>query len=491
MADEAEAPELTEQLTRSLQESVLTLLCFGGNLGQIAAGLLEKANFEEPYADIAQRALEYRQRYGRAPGREHVDDLFDHILNDPKNKRASLFQNILVAMVRQSEHFNERYVFDNIREFVRRQTYKRVILRGGQRIQQGGDGLADDLESILGEANRFQADAMDAGITLGQPNALAFLDEDRPEMLKLGIKELDRRDLVPTRKEAYVFIGPRKGGKSWFCTHCSVMALLQGWRSLDISLEMRKSRKAARLYQALFAIAKRGDSYMQTILDTDKLGRLVGFSTEKQKPIMSLNDPRIRSFLREQMKEDQWGQQLDNIRVMSFPTGTLTVKKLRAYLDMLDQLFHWAPDFLSIDYPWLMWKDKRDPRASYGQTIEELRGLADERNCALLIPHQSNRLGENAKTVQGHHAAEDISVIATCDCAITYTSTPDEKQNGLARLFVSQARNDEDKFSILITQSYRTGQFVLQSVPEPNTYWPLFNEYVGADSSDDEGDGII
>jgi replicative DNA helicase len=108
---------------------------------------------------------------------------------------------------------------------------------------------------------------------------------------------------------------------------------------------------------------------------------------------------------------------------------------------------------------------------SYGRIIEELRGIGDERNMAIEVPHQANRGGESAKIIQAHHAAEDISIVATADLVLTYNATAEEKRKGLARLFVSNARNDEDRFTIFITQNYGTGQFVLQSAPDRGQDW--------------------
>ena len=69
----------------------------------------------------------------------------------------------------------------------------------------------------------------------------------------------------------------------------------------------------------------------------------------------------------------------------------------------------------------------------------------------------------NAKVVKDDMVAEDVSKIATADNVITYSQTEQERKLGLARLWVSNARNDEDKFMILISQCYAAGQFCLNS----------------------------
>ena len=72
--------------------------------------------------------------------------------------------------------------------------------------------------------------------------------------------------------------------------------------------------------------------------------------------------------------------------------------------------------------------------------------------------------------------AEDWSKIATADNVLTYSQTKYERPLGLARLFVSNGRNDEDKFEILILQSYAIGQFCLDSTYMYNQYWAKINK---------------
>jgi hypothetical protein len=54
---------------------------------------------------------------------------------------------------------------------------------------------------------------------------------------------------------------------------------------------------------------------------------------------------------------------------------------------------------------------------------------------------------------------------------LTYSQTPAENKLGLARLHVAAGRNDRDKFTIVISQAYNTGQFVVDSSLMRGTYW--------------------
>lgn len=470
------------KFTRSLSESVLTLLCFGGERGQVASGMVDARWWEPPYDDIAKRAIEYRQRYKQAPGKEHIDDLFDHVVSDPGNKRAPLYRRILVALYRQSEGLKEEYVLDRVNEFHRRQSFKRAVIKAGRRYEQGGDGVADDVEAILAEAMRVRSETLDPGTFANDPvRALRFLDQSDHDTLPLHIPRLDGLGIGPTRKEAFVFMGPRGSGKSMFLTHVSVCALLHHWRVLDISLEMSEELKVQRLYQNMFAVAKRDEEWMQAVLRLDNQDRLAQIAMESRSPERSLHDGDIRAYLQGQVQD--WGAQLGNYVTRRFPTRQLSYRKLVAFLDYLEQAHGFVPDALLIDYPWLMEYNDEDRRMSFGSLFENLRGLCVERGMAGVFPHQGNRGAESAKEVRGFHASEDISILATADQMLTYSRTEAEKRRGLARLHAAKTRNDLDGFSVLLQQSYRTAHFVHQSVHQSREYWGMLESLAGQEAA--------
>ena len=106
------------------------------------------------------------------------------------------------------------------------------------------------------------------------------------------------------------------------------------------------------------------------------------------------------------------------------------------------------------------------------------------------VVHQSNRAGAGSAKVTDVHVGEDFSVVQTVDKSITYSQTEQEKKLNLARLYVSKNRNDEDKFTVLISQAYGIGQFCLESTMMHSKYWKRLEDEVGdgRDPGDDEDD---
>ena len=150
--------------------------------------------------------------------------------------------------------------------------------------------------------------------------------------------------------------------------------------------------------------------------------------------------------------------------IKEFPTSTLTMGQYNAYLDMLERTEGFVPDLVLIDYPDLMALDTSSLRIDTGRLFRQLRGVAVARNHALVTVTQGNRSSDSARVVTTSMVAEDWSKIGTADTVLTYSQTSEERELGLARVLVAAARDQQDKYIVLISQSYATGQFCLDSV---------------------------
>lgn len=474
-----------DRLSAPVQESVLTLLAYDERFGAIAAGLLAPGHFDIAYRDIADRLLDYRRRYGKPPGDAHIGDVFDDVLDDPKHRDYRSWSTIVNGMMDLANGLNAEFTFNRLNEFIRKQTLRSALLNAGMRIQQGGPEASDDVERMLNDALRVQPDSMDLGTFLNDKNRV-FEFLDRPNTAySIGIPPLDRLNIGPTRGELLVFIAVKGGGKSWFVVHVGKHCLLQSAKVLHISLEMPEPQVAQRYMQSLFAVAKRKEEFDRTAFTLDELDRLTGFEFRTQMPKLWLADPNIRTKLGKRM--DQWGDRFGRLVIKKFPTNALTVQKLESYLDMLELSTRFVPDVVLLDYPDLMkiQGGADNLRLGLGLLYKELRGLADTRKFALVAPSQASRQAMNSRLVTGQLVAEDFSKLQTADMVLTYSQTAQEHELNLARIFVDKARSDEDKFTVLLSQLYKTGQFAVDSMRLANSrYWDM----VRAEAPDVNGD---
>lgn len=455
------------RLSGALQENILTLLCFDDLNCKIVRHALTPQLFESAvFREIAGHAIDFIDQFGEAI-KEHLPDHLESILKGDDARKAASYKKVVDALYETREGVNADYVLKQLQQFVRQQNLKAAFTRAAEAFEAGNLDLA---ESELTKGLNSQVVTFDSGLNFSDnKQVVAILDHLQEEGFTLGIPELDRVGVIPRRKELYVFVAPRGRGKSWFCTHAAKRALIQRWVPCVITLEMGQNPYAGRFLQAFFSIGKREA--------TSRVAKFVHARDGTLEEIIheevvreTLRDPNINESIVKKLK--QFGRR-PPFFIKQFPPQTLTIEMLEAYLDNLERFHNVIPDCLIIDYAALMKHNPANKRIELGLIGERLRGIGVARNMAIITPWQGNREAEDATTVTGSMASEDISILATADVLMTYSRTTAEYKLGLARLLVDKCRGDIDKFSVLISQAYGIGQFVLDSTLLESEYWDL------------------
>lgn len=457
-----------ERLSGALQENILTLLTFNDDACKLIRASVSPALFESAvFRDVAGHAIDFIDQFGEAI-KDHLPDSLEHILKGDDTRKATSYKRLLENLYDAKDTVNADYVVSQLHKFVRQQNLKASVVAAVEALE---DGRIDDAEVALQKGLTDQVSVFEMGTMLTDTTkSLAFLDQEEAPLLT-GIEELDRRGIGLRKREQHVLMAPAGMGKTWGMVHMGKWALLQRQSVLHVTLEMSEPLMAQRYLQSFFAISKRESRIRLPTMRKDRDGGMEEVFYEEIERA-SLGDPDIRAKLASRIKRDF--RRRPPLVIKQFPTGTLTVKMLEAYLDGLERYHKFVPDVVIIDYPDLMKQDSSDLRISVGNTNKELRGLAVARNHSQLIASQSNREGARARMVDATHAAEDYSKIATADVVYTYSQTQMEKKLGLGRLFAAKVRNEEGGFVVLLTQAYGIGQFALDSAPMgADEYWSL------------------
>lgn len=447
----------------ALQENFIVIMSYHDGHCMTVRNLVPPEFWGGPYRTIAARIYEFLDRYKKAP-KDHIADLLADKLDDKANKReAGLYKDILYGIADQQETINIEYVMKQLESFVKRQSLRAVAIDLAKALQKDTDESLEEAEQLMASSRQQTASVFSPGLRLSNSDrVLDFLDS-QTHCFPTGIPELDKRGFGPTRKELWLYIAAAKKGKTFALIQLAKMAMLHRLKVCHITLEMSEERCAQRYMQTLFAMSKRKEVQRVTKFTRDSLGRLEGFDEVEMRPKLSLDDPKIREKLERRIKK--FGpRMLDNIIIKQFPTGSLTVRQLEAYLDSLESNERFIPDLLIIDYPDLMDVDKNNYRLSIDEIYKQLRGIFVARNIAGAIVSQGNRASEKAKHVGSDNVAEAWAKIAHADCIITHSQTVAEHKMGLARLHVSGGRNDEDKLTIVVAQNYGLGTFAVDSV---------------------------
>jgi replicative DNA helicase len=469
-----------ERLSGALQENVLTLLVHSDTACKIIRGAVSPNLFESAvFREVAKHAIDFIDQFGEAI-KDHLADSLDDILRGDDKRKATSFQRLLENLYEAKDSVNTEYVVSQLHKFVRQQNLKSAVVLAVEALE---DGRIDAAEVELQKGLTSQVSVFEKGMTFSDPmQSLSFLDQIEQPMLT-GIGELDRRGVGPNRKEQFVIMAPAGMGKTWGLIQLGKWALLQRYSVLHITLEMSERRVAQRYIQALFAVSKKDARVRLPSFRKDESGAMEDLFYEEVEQLC-LTDPHIKAKLSTRITREF--SRRPPLIIKEFPTSMLTVPMFESYLDGLERFHKFVPDMVIIDYPDLFALDASDLRVSIGNVNKQLRGVAVKRNHAQVIASQSNREGAKARIVDSTHAAEDYSKIATADVVMTYSQTLQEKRLGLARLFVPKARNDEDKFVALITQSYPIGQFALDSAHMGNEdYWEFLAGGNGHGKDDD------
>lgn len=453
-----------EKFNASLQQTIVACiaLCDDDNAKAVVARI-EPDMFDKPLDDIVSRCLEFRKEYGHAPGRSHIDDVLAHVID---NKEHNLYDTYIIILngILTIPEIDTVFVRSKVNEYARLRKYKEVLESAAVLFNEEGVAGLDGIDDLLRDLLRGQEIEDDLGFTLSDKKALEFLEQDELNCCRLNIKELDNVKCIPTKKELLVFLAPRNKGKSMFLIHCGKMGILANWNVLHYTLENSKKMTAMRYFQSLFAGAKKPGEYETYKFLVDENER-PSITVDKVKPDFIVYEPDdARKFLKE--KIERHGKRLDRLWIREYPTGQLSFSKLEKDMDQIEAIYKFVPDMLIIDYPQLMkFKRGSNEYAYLDEVFVKLRGLAVERNIAVVVVAQGNRASEKARTTKSSDIAGDIGILGIADNLISYSQTEEEEKLGLARLSTEKVRNDQARQMTFITQMYSMSQFCLSSTP--------------------------
>lgn len=471
-----------ERLNNTLQQNLITVLAYDDGKGKIVANIVKPELFEGDYRIIAEHCIEWWQKYGEAP-KQHTPDLVSNITDDPNNRRAGTYRRILSSMIALSESINTNYVLDQLSTFTRMQNLKAGILKSAEQLNTQQELAIGEVERIWNDLLRVRAIDFDPGIRLTEVNRLVEYQNEQHDEFKTGIKELDHGHVAPYRDAVTLIIGATGRGKTWGLIHLAKQALLLRKKVVHISLEMPAEQVGLRYYQSFFGVPKRrsrdetGKSIASVkihdlIFDDDK--KLTKISDETTiTPEFTLADPMIYDELAGRL---EWlGGRVNNLIIKRF--ARMTIRDLEAYLDNLEIVEGYVPDMLILDYFGLVdTGNSEDHRIALGQAFISFRSLMLERHIAGVTAQQASKLGAESRSVKLSHVAEDWSLTNTADLVYTFSATDMESRFGLGRLYVGKARDEASQFGVLLSQSYPTGQFVLQSTYLDSHYFDLLDK---------------
>lgn len=405
--------------TQSIQEKILSLLWRDPECYSLYSSCIKPKYFESSILiDIAREVYAYWDTYKAPPEKESIEDLCITKICTTKNKKLIL-QEYLATVERCStyELKDIEYLRDKIIAFGRQQAMTEAILESAEVIKSGGsyNSIEENVKKALLVGTELE-------------NLGSFITdnlEERYETYKAGEEVVER---IPSnmeflnqvlrgglgREEMGVVIAPPGRGKTTFLINMGAAALREGYSVIHYSLE--NSEKV---------ITR---NYDQRILDRD----MVYLRENASKAIKTIRK------LAELTK--------GNLLIKRLITKKSTVKDIRAHIIQCIKLKGFKPDVLIVDYAAILGSDKRfsEKRHIISDIYEELRGIANEFNCAVWTAIQTNRGGLSKKIISMADVAEAFEVAATADVMIALCQTIKEKKANQMRYFFTKVRDSSD-----------------------------------------------
>ncbi len=453
-----------EKLGGSLQENLLVLACWSDKSFQLVRNTVSPNLFTtDIFRDTVERVYEFIDAHKKPP-KDYLPDLVEKQL---KGNNGPLYKDLIkgIREVKDNVLTNEEWPLSQLEKFIRQQNLKIGIIEAHDFIQQG---KLEEAEVAIEKRLKERLSLFSGGMTLEQAFKDLYINGDFREALNLGIPELDKHYLGPARKELYALIGPKKGGKTWWLIHLAKRGVLFNHRVSIVTLEVSERLYSARTIQSIYSMSMREARTHVTTFERDQNQKVTGLLKERiSRPHMLDTEGVVKGLRKEVKGLHRYSKML---RIKEFPTGALTVNGYRAYLDSLERIENFVPDILIVDYPKLMNLSNDDIRVGLMQTLEQLRGIAVERNSMLCVVGQANRSGVKAQTTRGTDSAEDFSINMTADVVLTYSQTEAEYQLNLARLGVDGSRISRQHINLMVSQNYELGQFHFDSAPMMENY---------------------
>jgi len=280
--------------------------------------------------------------------------------------------------------------------------------------------------------------------------------EEAQERFTSGFKSIDDALLGggAHRGEIYSWIGLSGTGKSLALVTAALRNIVQlGKKVLYVSLEMDEDK-----------IAERFDAQISNI-EINKLRD---------------NKDLIKQALEEQTKD------IDNKKMLvikQFPAGSMTVNILKAYIQQL-HMTGFSPDLLIVDYIGEMKDFPNMPTyESRYRIVRDLRGLATEEKVCIFTAMQPNKDAREAQKTGGDgpgfiddtNLADSYGQIRPLDGCWSINQMQNEKEAGIARIFVIKHRHGKSRFSFHVQYNMKTLAMSEISTSAYNEIWKKFS----------------
>lgn len=399
------------------ESAILGQIIFDQSFYQMVIPVLRDEYFEDAdNQEIYKTIKEYSDKYS---GRPKVDSIFLEI-DSKKNINQELLESVheKLSFLREYEDSNNdrvdpEWMRDKTEEWARNRAFY-VAMTKGAKLLGGGKDLAG-LPEQMSEALALSFDTR-VGHDYLEDAALRFefyhkVENKIPFSVEM-FNKITKGGIVPKTLTCYMSntTGGFKSGT--MCDHAAFL-LRMGIDCLYITLEMSEEKIGHRIDANLMDIELDQVELLPEALYMEKSAKI--------------------------RKEC-----LGRLIIKEYPTSSAHAGHFRALLNELEQKKNFKPRVIFVDYLNICASSRQNAANcnsyTYVKSIaEELRGLAVERNAALITGTQGKRDAIGATDVDMADVSESIGLPYTCDLMLGIIST--EEMDRMNQLMFKQLKN--------------------------------------------------
>lgn len=399
-----------EELGRGYQEKVLQALFEDSTYAEMMTDVFEPSYFTFVHLQrLSEMFFSYRTKYKTFPS---IDVALLQLSQDDDGRDPAMMS-MAADFVRRMGVTplggDKGWIEESSLEFCKRQ---KLVAALGKCLDQVESKRYDSIAGTIREA-LDRGTPRDHGHEYSE-DIDARAEKSRREPISTGWPVLDKYlGGGYERKTITTFIAPTGAGKSMFLVNASAALIEQGLNVLYVTLEM-----------ADYKIGLRADSWFS------------GLSIDDSSKVEN----------RTKVKESIGQRAKGRFIIKEWPTKRATVDTIRSHVQRLIQTKGFKPDAILVDYPDLLKavKSYGEKRHELEGNYEELRGLAQELNCVMIVADQTNRGGLDAELVTISAIAEAYSKATVCDLILTISRSPDDKMMGTGKLYIAKSRLGSD-----------------------------------------------
>jgi replicative DNA helicase len=355
---------------------------------------------------FAEILINYRAEYGVHPRYDTLETILKGDL-DTYDEAVQTQMRQFYGRIKSTykELSDSEYVKTKAIDFCKKQVLKKAIMESVKLIKTSS---FDEIEKVIQNALSLGADSNFGHDWLKDVEERFIVKSRNP--ITTGWREIDELTKGGFGvRELSVVIAPTGAGKSMIMVHLGAEALKLGKTVVHYTLELSDTVTGSR-YDSCITRVPLGDLTYSKQIVMDKIKDVPGKLIIKEYPTKSASTQTIKSHLEK-------------------------LKKKGVY-----------PDMIIVDYADLLRpvRNTAEKRHDLENIYEELRGIAQINNCAVVTASQTNRSGLNAEVITMEAISEAFNKCFVADFIFSLSRTATDKQSNKGRIFIAKNRNGPD-----------------------------------------------